>query len=130
MTRAVPANIDRLLDAARARISVLDPATASRLHADGALFVDTRPVAQRVEYGQIPGAVTIERNVLEWRLDPTGDHRHEAVVAHRGPIVVYCQEGYASSLAVASLVDIGLADVHDLGGGIDAWRAAGLPVAR
>lgn len=121
--------VDRYLDAARARISVIDPATAAQLRTDGALFVDTRPEAQRADFGVIPGAVAIERNHLEWRLDPTSAHRHPAAIDHDGPIVVLCQEGYASSLAVAALVDIGMADVHDLGGGFAAWSAAGLPTA-
>ena len=81
-----------------------------------------RPDSQRRQFGQIPNALTIERNVLEWRLEPGGGHRHPAVVEHDGPIVVYCQEGYASSLAVASLVDLGVREVHDLAGGFRAWR--------
>jgi len=73
--------------------------------------------------------VVIERNVLEWRLDPTGEHRL-ADIDHGRAIVVFCQEGYSSSLAVASLVDLGLTDVHDLTGGFAAWAASGLPVVR
>ena len=95
----------------------------------GATFVDTRPAAQRAEFGEIVGAVVIERNVLEWRLDPTGEHRLESI-DHDRPIVVFCQEGYSSSLAVASLVDLGLADVHDLSGGFAAWSAAGFPTEK
>jgi rhodanese-related sulfurtransferase len=117
---------DRLLAAARARISAVDPAEAARLQAEGATLVDTRPVAQRAEFGEIPGAIVVDRNVLEWRLDPSGDHRLTAI-DHDRPIVVFCQEGYSSSLAVASLVDLGLTDVHDLTGGFAAWTTAGLP---
>ena len=87
-----------------------------------------RPVAQRLEHGAIPGSTTIDRNVLEWRLDPTSPNRLPIVDEHDGPIVVYCQQGYSSSFAVANLVDLGLTDVHDLTGGFDAWAAAGLPV--
>lgn len=86
----------------------------------GALLVDIRPQAQRREHGEIPGAVAIERNVLQWRLDPTS----EAAVpfADRDlPIIVFCQQGYASSLAAAELLDCGLRDVTDLIGGHDAW---------
>ncbi len=120
--------IDRLLSAARANISIIDAAGAAAFQAAGATLVDTRPAAQRAEHGAIPGAVVVERNVLEWRLDATGEHRSPAVDFDQ-PIVVFCQEGYASSLAVASLGELGLRDVHDLGGGFAAWAAAGLPVA-
>jgi len=120
--------IDRHLEEVRRGISILTPHAAAELRAAGALLVDTRPVAQRAEFGQIPGAVVIERNVLEWRLDPTGEHRHPAAIDHHGPIVVFCQEGYSSSLAVASLAALGVPDVHDLAGGFSAWTAAGLPV--
>jgi rhodanese-related sulfurtransferase len=118
---------DRLLAAARARISTVSPREAGNLQAAGATLVDTRPAAQRAEFGEIAGAVVIERNVLEWRLDPDGDHRL-TTIDHTRPIVVFCQEGYSSSLAVASLVDLGLTDIHDLAGGFAAWSAAGLPV--
>ena len=118
---------DRLLAAARARISTIDAHEAALLRANGATLVDTRPAAQRAEFGEVDGAVIIERNVLEWRLDPDGDHRL-TTIDHSRPIVVFCQEGYSSSLAVASLVDLGLTDVHDLAGGFAAWSAAGLPV--
>jgi rhodanese-related sulfurtransferase len=120
--------IDRYLARARARISVVDPLTAVAMGDTGALFVDTRPDYQRIASGTIPGAVPIERNHLEWRLDPTSEFRHPAVAAHRGAIVVYCQEGYSSTLAVAVLAELGLTDVHDLAGGINAWIVAGLPV--
>ena len=120
-------NIDRLLESVRARISVVDSSTASALRDGGALFVDTRPVSQRCEFGEIPGAIAVERNHLEWRLDPTSTHRHPAAIDHAGPIVVFCQEGFSSSLAVASLGDVGVTDVHDLAGGFQAWREHGLP---
>ena len=119
--------LDRMLDAARRRISMLDPAQAAALRDRGAVLVDTRPVAQRHAQGTIPGAVVVDRNVLEWRVDPTSAYRDERIAPDR-PVVVFCQQGYASSLAVAALVDIGVADVHDLRGGFDAWRAAGLPI--
>ncbi len=122
--------IDRHLERVRAGISVLTVAEAAAARQAGALLVDTRPAEQRRQHGEIPGAVVIERNVLEWRLDPTSDHRHPAVAQHQGAVIVFCQEGYASSLAVATLVELGLADVHDLGGGAAAWAAAGLPVQR
>lgn len=104
---------------------MLDAEAAAAARAAGALFVDTRPRAQREEFGEIPGAIVIERNVLEWRLDPTSAHRHPEAARHRGAIVVFCQAGFASSLAVASLVKLGVVDVHDLAGGFAAWAAAG-----
>jgi rhodanese-related sulfurtransferase len=127
---AVTSAIDARLASVREQISLVDATVARQMQEQGALLVDTRPVAQRREFGEIPGAVVIERNALEWRLDPTGEHRHPAVIGHAGPIVVFCQEGYASSLAVASLAEIGVPDVHDLTGGFLAWASADLPVER
>jgi len=124
----VKSAIEVFVDRARARISVVAVAEAARLWTRGALLVDIRPDARRRQYGQIPNALIIERNVLEWRLDTGGGYRHPAVIEHRGAIIVFCQEGYASSLAVASLVDLGVRDVHDLAGGFSAWADAHLPI--
>lgn len=122
-----PKSIAEVLAEARARLRRLDPAGAADAVADGALLIDIRPAAQRAEHGEIPGALIIERNVLEWRLDPTSDARVPAAEHHDVPIVVFCQEGYTSSLAAASLLDLGLHRSTDLAGGYVAWRAAGLP---
>jgi len=122
--------IDDLWRRERATISSIPPERAAELLAAGALVVDTRPTAQRSEHGEIPGAAVSERNVLEWRLDPTSSHRHELLRSADQPVVVLCQEGYASVLAVASLARLGLTNVHDLAGGFAAWAAAGLPVRR
>lgn len=136
LTRAaeleVPAGmtIDEMLAAARARLRRLEPAQAAEAAAQGALLIDTRPAAQRAEYGEIPGALLIERNHLEWRLDPTSDARIPEATSHDVSIVVVCQAGYSSSLAAASLQDIGLLRATDLAGGFDAWADAGLPVTR
>jgi rhodanese-related sulfurtransferase len=121
-------SIEDVFAATRQRVSSITPAAAAELQARGALMVDTRSAAQREQFGTMPDAVLIERNVLEWRLDPTCPYRHATVIAHDQPIVVFCQEGYASVLAVASLGELGLTDVHDLAGGFAAWAAAGLPV--
>jgi rhodanese-related sulfurtransferase len=121
--------IDELLARSRARLERVDPIGAQRLVASGALFVDIRPAAQRARFGEIPGALVIERNVLEWRLDPNGPDRLAEVNGAEHPIVVFCQEGYASSLAAASLQDLGLARATDLDGGFRAWREAGLAVS-
>jgi rhodanese-related sulfurtransferase len=120
--------IGELLAAARARLDRLDPAEAHRAQRAGAVLVDTRPAAQRAAYGGIPGAVTVERNVLEWRLDPRSAHRLPFADRYDLPVVVVCQEGYSSSLAAATLLDLGLFRATDLAGGFAAWRAAGLPV--
>jgi rhodanese-related sulfurtransferase len=85
--------------------------------------VDIRPEAQRRAEGELPGAVVIERNVLEWRLDPRGAHRIPEVRDHDQPVVVVCSAGYASSLAAASLVDLGFHRAADLDGGFQAWSA-------
>ena len=106
---------------------MIDARRAAALWSEGALLVDIRPALQRRHFGEIPTALTIERNVLEWRLEPDGAHRHPRVAAHSGPIIVFCQEGHASSLAVMSLVDVGVSDVHDLAGGFRAWAEAHLP---
>jgi taurine dioxygenase len=127
MAEGDDAATERLLAAARTRISMVDPGAAAALRDRGAILIDTRPDAQRRAHGTIPGALVIDRNVLEWRIDPNGSHRDARVATDR-PIVVFCQQGYASSLAVAALVDLGVDDVHDLAGGFDAWQSAGLPI--
>jgi rhodanese-related sulfurtransferase len=90
--------------------------------------VDIRPVAQRSADGEIPGALILERNVLEWRLDPASDHRIPEITGREQVVIVVCDAGYASSLAAASLQAVGLPRATDLDGGFQAWRAAGLPV--
>ncbi|MEU7765451.1 rhodanese-like domain-containing protein [Nocardia sp. NPDC049190] len=118
---------EELLDQARAQLTRVDPEQTAALLADGALVVDIRPHANRLAEGEIAGAVVVERIVLEWRLDPTGDHRLPGLTADT-PVVIMCNEGYASSLAAADARRIGLRHATDLIGGFRAWRAAGLPV--
>jgi rhodanese-related sulfurtransferase len=120
--------IDEILAEARSRFHRLDPAAAAQAQRDGAVLVDIRPAAQRVASGEIPGALVVERNVLEWRFDPRSDARLAVADRYDLPVVVYCQEGYTSSLAAAALQDLGLFRATDLVGGISAWQAAGLPV--
>lgn len=121
--------IDELLTAARSRLERLDPHAAYRAQAAGALLVDIRPVAQRRAYGEIPGALVVDRNVLEWRLDPRSAARLPVADRYDRPVVVICQEGYSSSLAAATLQDLGLRRATDVIGGFAAWQAAGLPTA-
>jgi len=94
---------------------------------DGAILVDTRSAAQHAEHGMIPDALPVARNVLEWRLDPRSDARLAVADRYDLLVIVVCQEGYSSSLAAASLQDLGLYRATDLIGGFAAWRAAGLP---
>ncbi|HEV3234272.1 MAG TPA: rhodanese-like domain-containing protein [Candidatus Dormibacteraeota bacterium] len=130
-TGKVPAaRIDDVLRRARARYTRLTPSDAAVAQAGGALLVDTRSEAQRRQGGNIPGALTIERNHLEWRLDPTSPNRVPEVRDHAQQVIVVCAQGYSSSLAAASLLDLGLARATDVIGGFEAWSAAGLPVDR
>lgn len=94
--------------------------------ARGAIVVDIRPQAQRAVEGTLPGALAIERNVLEWRLDPTSDARLVAATGHDVEWIVICSEGYTSSLAAASLQDLGLTKATDLVGGYQALKTAGM----
>jgi rhodanese-related sulfurtransferase len=121
-------SIDEVLEAARARLDRLSPHDAAQAVEHGALLVDTRPLEQRRRDGEIPGALLVERNVLEWRLDPASSARLPEATDHDVVVVVVCNEGYSSSLAAASLQDLGLRHATDLVGGFIAWRDAGLPV--
>jgi rhodanese-related sulfurtransferase len=122
MTRSVGA----LLAEARARLAHRpDPAELESAQEAGAMVVDIRPIHQRQADGEIPGSVVIDRNVLEWRLDPASPHRIPEASADR-PVVVVCNEGYASSLAASTLCELGV-HATDLDGGIQAWIASGRP---
>lgn len=120
--------IDDILAAARQRLHRVEAAQAHRMHRAGGILVDIRPHAQRRAEGGVPGALVIERNVLEWRLDPRSDARLDLADRYDLPVVVLCSEGYTSSLAAAALQEIGLWRATDLVGGFRAWQAAGLPV--
>lgn len=117
--------IDDALARARARLSRVDPSDLPSLPPDH-LLVDIRPLHNRVADGEIPGAVPVERIVLEWRLDPGGSHRLPGFTQNT-VVVVFCNEGYASSLAARDLQDIGLPNATDLVGGYRGYRDAGLP---
>ncbi len=115
------ASADELVARARERISRIRPEDLAPLSAAGALIVDIRPAAQRAHEGELPGALVVERNVLEWRLDPSGDHRIPEVSGYEQPVVVVCSEGYASSLAADALRSLGYLHAADLIGGYQAW---------
>ncbi len=119
--------IDEMLAAARARLDRLSPHQALQESRDGALLVDIRPAAQRAAEGEIPGALVVERNVLEWRFDPASTARLPQA-GYDLRVIVCCSEGYTSSLAAAALRDLGVHRATDLDGGFRAWQAAGLPV--
>ena len=114
---------DDLVDGARRHIERVRPEDLAAVAAGGGLVVDIRPAAQRAAEGGLPGAVVVERNVLEWRLDPEGDHRLPQVTGFDQQVVVVCSEGYASSLAAASLHELGFRRAADLDGGYRAWQA-------
>lgn len=118
MSERVP--IDQILAEARAGLDRVDPADLAREQAEGALVVDTRPVEQRQRDGDLPGAVVIDRNVLEWRLDPASPNAIPDASYDRRVIIV-CNEGFSSSLAAATLRRIGIARATDLAGGFQAW---------
>ncbi|MFF8373318.1 rhodanese-like domain-containing protein [Streptomyces lydicus] len=121
--------IDELLARARQELGPrVTPEEAAAVQEAGGLLVDIRYAQLRERDGTIPGALIVERNELEWRLDPTDAHRALEATRHDLPVVVVCNEGYASTLAALSLRQLGLHRATDLTGGFQAWRAAGLPV--
>ena len=121
--------IDEILDLARARLVRLTPGEAFREVGRGGVLIDIRPAAQRAGKGEIPGSTIVERNHLEWRLDPCSDARLPWVTGYDHRIIVFCVDGYTSSLAAAALQDLGLHHATDVIGGYRAWVAEGLPSA-
>jgi rhodanese-related sulfurtransferase len=121
--------VDDMLAAARSRLTRLTPGEAFGEMALGAALVDIRPAAQRAAAGEIPGSWIVERNHLEWRFDPASSARLPWVSGHDHRVIVICAQGYTSSLAAASLQDLGLGRATDVDGGFAAWAQAGLPVA-
>jgi rhodanese-related sulfurtransferase len=119
--------VDDLLERARSGLQRLDPTEAYHAWTRGAELVDIRPAAQIAQEGGVPGALVVERNVLEWRFDPRSDSRLPEARGHGLQVIVLCSEGYTSSLAAHALQQIGLHRATDVVGGFAAWRAAGLP---
>jgi rhodanese-related sulfurtransferase len=116
--------IDELLMAARARLNRVMPEDLAAEQANGALVVDIRNREQRERDGELPGALVIDRNVLEWRLDPSSPHRISDAFDYDRRIIVVCNEGYSSSLAASTLQDLGLHRATDLVGGFQRWSGA------
>jgi len=124
MTDSSATGVERRLAEARSRLRRVVPEDLASAVAAGALVVDIRPEAIRIAEGEMPGAVVLERNVLEWRLDPTGADRIPEASDPDRPVVLFCNEGYQSSLAAAALQDLGRRGATDLIGGYRGWRAA------
>ena len=123
--------VEQMLAAARARLRRLSPNKAYEAVAESeGILVDIRPEQQRTIEGSIPDALIIERNVLEWRFDPVSSARLPIATDHDLPVIIFCSEGYTSSLAAAALQDLGLWRATDMVGGFQAWNAAGLPIIR
>ena len=122
--------VDELLARARSKLSRLEPPEAATAVDDGAVLIDVRSEPQRERDGVVPGALFFPRNVLEWRCDPASEHRDPRVGGVERQLIVMCDEGYQSSLAAATLQELGFLRATDLAGGFQAWREAGLPVER
>jgi len=122
----VPSRIDAVLDAARAKLDRIEARDVPAALKRGALLVDIRPAAQRAREGDVAAALVIERNVLEWRCDPTSDARLPEAVGDDVEWLVLCSEGYTSSLAAAALRDLGLHRASDVVGGYQALKSAGV----
>jgi rhodanese-related sulfurtransferase len=122
-------SIEQVLSAARARLRRLSPDEAYEAMAKTeAILVDIRPEGQRAIEGSIAGALVVERNVLEWRFDPACSARLPVATDHDIQVIVFCSEGYTSSLAAVALQDLGLCRATDMIGGFQAWRTMGLPI--
>jgi rhodanese-related sulfurtransferase len=124
----VAVTIDQLLQVARAQLRRLTPQEAFAAARRGAVLVDIRSELQRDRDGVVPGAHFVPRNVLEWRLDPRGEFREPTLARAGAHVVLFCDEGFQSSLAAATLQRLGIRRTTDIIGGFQAWRATGLPV--
>jgi rhodanese-related sulfurtransferase len=126
----MPKTVDQLVAEARSTLERVSAQQTRDELAGGALLIDTRTSEQRIEHGDIPGAIPIGLNVLEWRLDPSSEWRIPQARDHDVRVIVFCQEGFSSSLAAARLQSMGLHRATDVVGGFEAWRDAGLPIER
>ncbi|MGN6253728.1 MAG: rhodanese-like domain-containing protein [Solirubrobacterales bacterium] len=119
--------VEELLAQARAEIDRLSPAEAHTAAREGDLLIDIRPLEQRRRDGLVPGTIVVQRNVLEWRLDPGGEHRDPTLARLDRRVILICDEGYQSSLAAVTLRRFGL-EACDVIGGVQEWKAEGLPL--
>jgi rhodanese-related sulfurtransferase len=122
-----PSAIDKLLAHARGNLDRVQIEGLADEVASGAILIDLRPLEQRQRDGDLPGAVVVDRNVLEWRLDPTSPHRLPIATGADVRLIIVCNEGYSSSLAAATLQELGLRSATDLVGGFEAWRTWSTP---
>ncbi|HEY8632313.1 MAG TPA: rhodanese-like domain-containing protein [Candidatus Limnocylindrales bacterium] len=132
MTREImgTGNIADMLDSARSRLDRLGPAAARDEVEAGALIIDTRCAEARSKSGVIPGSVHVPLSVLYWRLDPTSGHDDKRLSDRNRRVILVCADGYSSSLAAATLRDLGFSRATDVVGGFNGWVKAGLPVER
>jgi rhodanese-related sulfurtransferase len=127
---ADPLSAQDLVDAARRRITRFSPAEALATQTTGAVIVDLRCEGDRVAEGTIPGAIPIALSVLPWRADPASEWRDDRIADRESTLILVCNDGFSSSLAAATLVEMGFPHAGDLDGGFRAWAAAGLPIDR
>ena len=121
-------SIEQVLAEARARLRRLEPATALTAQSEGAILIDLRCADQRRESGIIPGSVHVPLSVLFWRLDQTSGYDDPRLSDPTREVVLLCADGYSSSLAAATLQDLGFDRATDVIGGFTAWAGAGLPL--
>ena len=120
--------VNDLLAASRSRIERLHPSAAQAAADAGALLIDTRCAEQRQQTGIIPGSVHVPLSVLYWRLDPASGSKDPSLADQGRQVILVCAHGYSSSIAAATLRDLGFARAGDIDGGFEAWQAAGLPI--
>ena len=120
--------VNDLLAASRARLERLEPHAARSAADGGAILIDTRCAEQRRETGVIPGSIHVPLSVLYWRLDPASGFDDSRLADPGRQVILVCAHGYSSSLAAATLQDLGFARATDIDGGFEAWQAAGLPI--
>ncbi len=120
--------VEDLLAEARSRIERLEPRVAAAAAGAGGVIVDLRCTDDRQAEGAIPGALAVPRSVLEWRADPSSEHRDERIASFERHLILVCNDGFSSSLAAANLRELGFEHVSDIVGGFRAWKAEGLPV--
>lgn len=122
-----PSAIGKLLARARSNLDRVPVEDLADEVAQGAILIDIRPLEQRRRDGGLPGAIVVDRNVLEWRLDPSSPHRLPIATSADVRFIIVCNEGYSSSLAAAALHEMGLRSATDLVDGFQAWRTFSAP---